>query len=110
VPNSKTFTALEKATALSAWSREFGGNHVIAAMASDELNQIVLPMGYERLRRLGAAAPPEQHFIDGTMLFADVASDIYIDDCCHINADGTAMIWATILANLERRQAFAQAR
>jgi hypothetical protein len=100
VPGSKTFTDHEKQTALAPDSKVFRTMPGLARLASPELNQVVIPKGYAALRRLGAELPYRDRFIDGTMLFADVPDDIYIDDCCHMNARGTAIMWEAIRRHL----------
>lgn len=62
-----------------------------------------VPQGYPLLRagggRLKAAGIA---FTDLTQVFSSVPESIYVDDCCHVNGEGYALIAGIIYADLAR--------
>jgi len=103
IEGSKTLTRREKKIAFTTdFSHAFAKDANLRKHASDKLNTYVIPTGYLGLRELGKTLPYQMNFIDGTMLYRNVEKDIYIDDCCHVNQRGTALIWKAIRPTLLR--------
>jgi hypothetical protein len=49
--------------------------------------------GYPFLRAAGAELRAEGvSFHDLTQVFADVSDPLYVDDCCHVGAEGSAIV------------------
>ena len=82
-------------------SKPMGAEERAIAIAQDGKYLRRVREGYPRLRKAGSnLAQRGAHFHDLTELFLDVEEALYIDNCCHTNAAGNALMGEALVEAL----------